>query len=96
MQRDATIAAVVIGIISLGAKAANIVLSPTRDRRLAYRRWVSSGEAGRLQGYAHSTTEAREPLANPTSDDERLVDDGACIWGIYMIPQPARPRRQNG
>ena len=87
MQRDGTIAGVVIGIISSGTKPANIVLSPTRDRRLAYRRWVSSGEAGRLQGYAHSTTEAREPLANPTSDDGRLVDDGACIWGIYMIPQ---------
>ena len=96
MQRDATIAHIVIGIVNLGAKASNIVLSPTRDRRLAYRRWVSSGETGRLQGYAHSTTEAREPLANPTSDDEVLVDDGACLWGIYMIPQPARPRRQNG
>ena len=65
MQRDGTIAGVVIGIIGSGTKPANIVLSPTRDRRLAYRRWVSSGETGRLQGYAHSTTEAREPLANP-------------------------------
>ena len=96
MQRDATIAHIVIGIISLGAKASNIVLSPTRDRRLAYRRWVSSGETGRLQGYAHSTTEAREPLANPTSDAEVLVDDGACLWGIYMIPSQLAPGAKRG
>ena len=96
MQRDGTIAGVVIGIISFGTKPANIVLSPTKDRRLAYRRWVSSGETGRLQGYAHSTTEARERLANPTSDAEVLVDDGACIWGIYMLPSQLAPGAKRG
>ena len=63
MQRDANIATIVIGMLNEGAKASNIVLSRASGRQgMAYRRWVSSGEAGRLQGYDHSTTEAGEPL----------------------------------
>ena len=96
MQRECTIAGVVIGIISLGTKPANIVLSPTKDRRLAYRRWASSGETDRLAGYAHSTTEAREPLVKPTSDAEPLIDDGACLWGIFTFVSQLAPGAKRG
>ena len=70
MQRDANIANIVIGMLNEGAKASNLVLSQASGRQgLAYRRWVSSGEAGRLQGYDHSTTEDGDPLEDPRLDD---------------------------
>ena len=97
MQRDANIANIVIGMLNEGAKASNLVLSQASGRQgLAYRRWVSSGEAGRLQGYDHSTTEDGDPLEDPRLIDKVLVDDGAGLWGIYMIPSQVRPGAKMG
>ena len=96
MQRDANIPNIVIGMLNEGAKASNIVLLPASGRQMAYRRWVSSGEAGRLQGYDHSTTEAGEPLEDPTLILKVLVDDAGNIWGIYMLPSQLGPGAKSG
>ena len=97
MQRDAHIASILIGMLNQGAKAANLVLSQSRGRQgLAYRRWVSLGEAGRLEGHDHSTTEGGDPPEDPRLDHVLPIDDGAGLWGIYMITSQVRPGAKMG
>jgi hypothetical protein len=83
-------------MLNEGAKASNIVLLPASGRQMAYRRWVSSGEAGRLQGYNHSTTEAGEPLEDLMRIDKVLIDDAGNLWGIYMLPIQLGPGAKRG
>ena len=97
MMRDAILMNVVVGMLNAGAKAANLVLSQGQGHLgMAYRRPVSLGEAGRLQGYDHTTTEDGAPLEDPGVIDKKLVDDGANIWGICLMPSQLAPGAKLG